>query len=464
MDITTLLHRMCHDDLSQADINAIGKNRGFSRREIANRNTLASFYLSPVGVKEALATLTSVELALLHLLHLADESVSLTWFERVYNPDFKSGYYSRTFTQRYQPVFKQVRTQLVRKGILIMTQKPHPEKTKMEQWSFVFPKEFAPYLPRPMSEIERLTTPGTVQQDVSRNKLLALTGEADPPQPALPKYALSLHNGRLLSGNKPFQTADLQKWQKASWQHVMPAGSEYSKRPSVISSKFMMQPVDALNYTLGLLQPDEWILPQQLDDVLKIFCLRKLDTEKICQLGIKWGYLASNQANGRTCYRLADIEPAVAKPPPPADYLSTLNEETALINLRAIPYTAFEQLSQIADLKVVDGKMTAVPNFIRMGAAPQNTLTSPLMGWLSDNIPAFAAMQKTIKSRWGKQIVHTNLLVARVKDFPLRVKIERTLKPAEFIPLSDEYIAFPYKALTKVKRIVAQMGHVVKKN
>ncbi|MCP4357935.1 MAG: hypothetical protein GY796_07970 [Chloroflexi bacterium] len=462
MDTTTLLHRMCHDDLSQADINAISKNRGFSRREAANRSTLASFYLSPVGVKKALATLTPAELALLHLLHLAGESASLTWFERLYNPDFKSGYYSRTFTQRYQPVFKQVRTQLVRKGILIMAQKPYPDLTKMEQWRFVFPKEFAPYLPRPMSEIERLTTPGAVQRDVPRNKLLALTGEVDPPLPALPKYAMSLRNGRLLSGDKPFQAADLQKWQKASWQHVMPAGTEYSQRPSVIGPKFMMKPVDALNYALGLLQPDEWILPQQLDDVLKIFCLRTLDTEKICQLGWKWGYLAQNEVNGRTCYRLAGAEPAAAEPPPPADYLSALDEETALLNLRTIPYTVFEQLSQIADLKVTDGKMTAVPNFIRMGVAPQNILVSPLMGWLSDNIPAFAAMQKTIKSRWGKQIVHSNLLVARVKDLPLRIKIERTLKPTEFIPLSDEYIAFPPKALAKVKRIVAQMGHVVK--
>ncbi len=463
MDTTTLIHRMCHDDLSQADINAIGKNRGFSRREAANRSTLASFYLSPVGVKEALETITPAELAMLHLLHIADESVSLTWFERLYNPDFKSGYYNRTFTQRYQPIFKQVRTQLVRKGILIMAQKPHPDLAKMEQWRFIFPKEFAPYLPRPMLKIERLTTPGTMQRDMLRNKLLALTGAVDPPLPALPKYALSLRNGRLLSGDKPFQAADLQKWQKASWQHVMPTGTEYSKRPSTISSKFMMKPVDALNYAFGLLQSDEWILPQQLDNVLKIFCLRTFDTEKICQLGWKWGYLAQNKVDERTYYRLVSTEPATAEPPPPADYLSTLNEETALLNLRAIPYVAFEQLSQIADLKVVNGKMTATPNFIRMGATPQNILDSPLMEWLSDNIPAFAAMQKTIKSRWGKQIVHSNLLVARVKDLPLRIKIERTLKPTEFIPLSDEYIAFPPQALAKVKRIVAQMGHVVKK-
>jgi len=58
MNKATLLHRMCNDDLTQADINAIGKSRGLSRTEIANRITFENFYLSPVGVEQAMATLT----------------------------------------------------------------------------------------------------------------------------------------------------------------------------------------------------------------------------------------------------------------------------------------------------------------------------------------------------------------------------------------------------------------------
>ena len=85
------------------------------------------------------------------------------------------------------------------------------------------------------------------------------------------------------------------------------------------------------------------------------------------------------------------------------------------------------------------------------------------MNWLTDNIPAFAKAQKTIKTRWGKQIVHTNLHIARVKDFALRVQIEQKLKPHECITLDDEYIAFSPKVLSKVTRIIEQAGHVVKK-
>ncbi|MEZ4513239.1 MAG: hypothetical protein R3C62_15335 [Chloroflexota bacterium] len=58
--------------------------------------------------------------------------------------------------------------------------------------------------------------------------------------------------------------------------------------------------------------------------------------------------------------------------------------------------------------------------------------------------------------------MHNNLLIAHVKDLPLRVKIEQTLDSSEFIALSDEYIAFSPQALTKVKRIVTQMGLVIK--
>jgi hypothetical protein len=454
---------MCEEHLSQADINAIGKNRGFSRREIASRTALESIFLSPVGVEKVMATLTTAEAAMLHFLHTVDKPVSVDWFERLYNPNFKSGYYTRTFTQRYQPVFKQVRTKLVRKGLLIMGQMKMAEATKMEQWRFVLPPEFIPYLPSPMGEHKQLPTPGDVRRDVARNKLLAMTGKAAPPSPDLPGYRLRLHDGRLLIGDQPFTAAGLQKWQQASWQAAMPTGSamgEQSLNGRV--SGYDTTPIEALNYALPLLAPGEWIAPEQLDDLLKIFCLHTFDTEKVCALGYKWGYLAKNLDDGRSWYRLAAKETAAEKPPVPADYLSALDEETARVDLRAIPYAALEQLNQIAYLQLKDGGMTAVPHLIRMGTAPQTILDSPLPAWLKDTIPAFAQAQKTIKSRWGKQIVHTNLHVARVKDLALRVKIEHTLK-SQCVVLSDEYIAFPLKALTKVNRIVAQAGHVVKK-
>lgn len=464
MNKATLLHRMCNNDLTQADINAIGKSRGLSRTEIANRLTFENFYLSPVGVEQAMATLTQAEIALLHLLHMTNEIVTLEVFERLYNPDStRSHYDNRTFTQRYQPVFKKVRTQLVRKGLLIMAQVQKPNVTKMERWRFLFPPEFAPYLPRPMAAIQHLSTRGKMRQDVPRGKLLALIGQSPPPHPDLFNYQLALDDGRLVLGKRPFLATDLQEWQKASWLAVIPSDTQKGSNKTVpFDRKFSA--LDALTYALGLLDQNEWVASNQLDTVLEIFCRNSFDTAAICRLGWEWGYLAKNSVNGQDFYRLATPEDIDSTERKPTDYLSVIDEQTVLINLQTTPYPALEQLNQIAYLEIEDSELTAVPHLIRMGATSQNTLNSPLMAWLVRRIPAFAATAKLVKKRWGKQIVHTNLHIARVKDFALRVRIERALKAHELIALSDEYIAFPPKLLPKVKKIVNQAGHIIKKH
>ena len=453
---------MCHNDLSQTDIKAIGKNRGFKPHEFATPTALESIYLSHVGLKQVMATLSTAEAAMLHFLVTMDSPVSVDWFERLYNPTFKSNYYTRTFTQRYQSVFKEVQTQLVRKGILIMAQIPLPEATKMEQWHFVLPPEFVPYLPSPVGEMKRLTTPGETQRDVPRNKVLALTGKATPPSPELPKHKLALQNGRLLLGEQPFTAAGLQEWQQVSWQIRMPEGTQLGERPLSKSTTYQSTPLETLNYAFNLLQPDEWLAAKQVDEILKIFCLRSFDAKDLCELGWKWGYLAKNGVEGKSYYRLASTATADEKPLAPATYLSALDKETVRVDLHTIPYAALEQLNKVAYLKIEAGELTAVPDLIQMGSAPQANLDSPLMTWLTTHIPAFAEAQKTIAARWGKQIVHTNLHIARVKDLALRVKLERELTDQECVILSDEYIAFPPKALSKVKRIVDQLGHVIK--
>jgi len=68
-----------------------------------------------------------------------------------------------------------------------------------------------------------------------------------------------------------------------------------------------------------------------------------------------------------------------------------------------------------------------------------------------------------VEARWGKQIVHTNLLIARITDPALRVQIERAAAiPNSLIVLSDEYIAFPRAMLGVIEKTLARSGHVIK--
>lgn len=461
MEKESYLYQMCQELLTQTDINAIGKSRGFSSVEIASRASLQNFFLSSAGIQQALATLTEAEIALLHLLHAIDKPVDITIFERLYNPKVKSSFYSsHTFTQRYQPVFKQVHTNLVRKGILIMGQIKQLDATKMEQYRFLFPSEFASYLPLPVEKIVQLATPGEVRHDVVRNKLLALTGQAKEPGSPLAQYELELANGRLTIGKRPFKVTELEAWQKASWQKAMAIGQEQAAATPKQEQTFTSE--EALNYMLARLKPNEWVAPQQLTTTLKIFCRPTLDADEVCHLGWTWGFLARNGIAKQPVYRLAALPSSDDVAVAPPDYLSATSNQMARVNLRTIPPMALEQLSQIADLTVQKGELTAVSNLISMSTAPASLFNTPLFTWLIKHIPAFAQTYKTIKARQGKQILHTNLHIAQVKDLTLRVRLERALKPHELIVLADEYIAFPPKLLSKVTQIVSQAGHIVK--
>lgn len=454
MNTTTYLHQMCHDLLSQADINAIGKARGFTTTELSSRAALENYYLSPIGVAQAMAKLTADEVAMLHFLHLRQKAASIDLFERLYPSGRSAGYW--TYNQRFQPVFKEVRDRLVRRGVLIMGQDVLGGETKMAQWRFAFPPEFLPYLPSPL-KTARLAGPGDVQRDVPRAKLLALLGQSKAPGPTLPSYTLKLKNGRLLTDERPFRAADLIEWQKAAWQTLLPS------RPKDKFAKTTSPDVpllDALTYWLRLLPPDEWIAPDQLDAPLTLFIGYPAKTEDLCHLGWQWGYLARQKGNGRYHYRLADLDPTDESAPAPDAYLTVVNDHTVRVNLHTIPYLALEQLNRIAHFTLTD-ELCAVPNLIRTGEAI-SLRSTPLVQWLVQHTPAFADTWQTAQKRWGKQIIHHNLFIACVTDLTLRVQLERGLKSDEFLVLSDEYVAFPPKAINKVKRIVEQAGHVIK--
>ncbi|MBK8984932.1 MAG: hypothetical protein IPM39_02445 [Chloroflexi bacterium] len=454
MSTTTYLRQMCHDLLSQADINAIGKARGFTATELSSRAALENYYLSPVGVAQAMAKLTPDEVVMLHFLHLRQEAAAINLFERLYPSGRSAGYW--TYSQRYQPVFKEVRDRLVRRGLLIMGQDVLGGETKMAQWRFVLPPEFLPYLPSPLKTAQ-LAGPGDVQRDVPRAKLVALLGQSKAPGSTLLGYTLTLENGRLLTDVRPFRAADLTEWQKAAWRTLLP------KRPK---EKFPPTPsqdiplLDALTYWLRLLPPDEWIAPDQLDAPLSLFIGYPAQSEEVCHLGWQWGYLARQGENGRYHYRLADLDPTDETALAPDDYLTVINDHTVRVNLHTIPYLALEQLNQMAHFTLTD-ELYAVPNLVRTGEA-LSLRSAPLVQWLIQHAPAFATTWQTAQKRWGKQIVHSNLMIACVTDLTLRVQLERGLKSDEFIVLADEYVAFPPKAINKVKRIVEQAGHVIK--
>ena len=149
MELAYMLNQMCHEVLSNADVNAIRKARGFTPSETDSRSQFESFYLSSIGLEAAMRTLSPAEIAGLHLLNRKTEEVDLTFFKRIYGSARRGDrYYYGTFTQQYKDTFKDVKQNLLRRGLLVMAElRTRADNTKMERWRFRFPPEFAPYLP-----------------------------------------------------------------------------------------------------------------------------------------------------------------------------------------------------------------------------------------------------------------------------------------------------------------------------
>jgi hypothetical protein len=125
---------------------------------------------------------------------------------------------------------------------------------------------------------------------------------------------------------------------------------------------------------------------------------------------------------------------------------------------------ALETLVLISDQRPVPGGrplLLVTPNLVKLGRTPDTVAALPMVEWLQKNARAFHQAFETIRRRRGKTILHENLLVARVGDLSLKVALEKALG-GRITPLGEEFLAFPSGAAAEVKRLVAQMGHVVR--
>ena len=141
-----MIEEMCLAELSQADIKAIGHSRGFDAQTIGSRELMQHVFLSEQGVRAALASLAESEILGLHLLNCLGDEVELEFFERLYPDTITSDIYA-TYTERFRGLFQQVKTQLIRRGILVFGTLPEGilAKSVLERRRFRFPEEFGPW-------------------------------------------------------------------------------------------------------------------------------------------------------------------------------------------------------------------------------------------------------------------------------------------------------------------------------
>lgn len=462
MDTQSMLKQMCKSDINDSEIKAICKSRGFPANAVTSRDIFENFFISMIGIKEALNSLTYEEVVFLHLLNKMKEEVGIEHFERLYgSAGLTNEYYYGTFTQRYKETFKKVKNNLVRKGVLIVIEREtYTKSAKMERLRFCFPPEFGEFLP-PFVKPSKFREAGEFKREVLRDKLLEIIGgeQKQSPLPNKRSFTLAIKDGNLSIGGENFRVSRLLEWQRACWRASV--GANTRTRSGEIT------PIEVTLYALSQLKEHEWLPADGLAVMLKIFTGGATDhpPEHICEAGWEWGSLVKVVADGKAYYRLPEDSLGDTASSSPDNYLRIEPNGTVALNLTTIPYAALEVLASVATLGFHNSNLLrATASTIKIGNALTTVRKKSVFEWLREHSSGFRTAIETAETRWGKQIIHECLMIARVKDLSLRVQIEKSYADSQsLVSLPNDYIAFPCDLLPAIQKLVETSGHVIKK-
>ena len=452
--IVTRMFKM--GELTAADIKAICAARGFSLADAGTPALLENFFISDIGLEAAFGGLERKEIIMLHFLKCMQRQVDITRFERLTGRP--SNWYS-TFNQRYGNLFKTIKTRLIRSGVLAFTSDPNllHKKTKLEKQIFGFPVEFHAHLPAPFESPAIFPGEGEFNDAFIRKKLHELIDLS--PGEKTGEFALGLNQGVLQMGERQFRLDSFQKWQHRQWSLCSKPSLDYAP-----VGGGHLSPFAAVKYTFSLLGPDEWVEPDELKMILNMFCAEKtkLDVHEVCAHGWKKGCLVRRKKAGQTWYRRSHAYLEIPDNPRHGDYLHADDTGNISVDLKTIPLKCLETISRICLFRIEDGRLIASPDIARIGRILYEIREDPLIFWLAETSGAFAKMFQTVKKRFGRHLVHRNLLIAKVKNIGLKVTLEKQFKDGKMIFLPGDFIAFPEKLIDQVESLVTKSGFAVK--
>lgn len=112
-------------------------------------------------------------------------------------------------------------------------------------------------------------------------------------------------------------------------------------------------------------------------------------------------------------------------------------------------------------MAILGSQLQISPDLIAIGNAQSNIRNHPLTLWLSNISSLFRDVIEKVDKKWGKLVIHENLLVARIMDLSLVVKLQRSF-PDQIKPITKNVIAFPRDSLPEIQKLVAGAGYVIK--
>jgi len=457
-----------YQGLTAGNKNKIIAARKFPKNAMDSFDLFKTYFLSGEGLPMLIKKLSEREIVVLHILAFNQWITDVSVFEAAYIEMPKPSKYSysyrrQTFTQRYGPLLKAVQKNLFQKGLLVKYEDPLSGKSTAERQRFMFPPVFADYLPNPFSNLQELSGTGVSNEEAIRKEIKQAIQSS--PKPSL--SGLALVNKKLVLKRKFLNAAGLAQIKFRHWSLANGAlilFSQYFNEGEPLS--------DFVFHYLQQLSSEQWFSEKSLESLLSVWddpkkrqaidnnskVHSKYDTKKWCEAGWKAGLLEKQSKAGIDYYRLAKEDTASIDF---KKHLTVKEDGRVQVNLTTVPLSILVILNQVAFFETAN---SLKPDLVNISSFPIETWTHPLIAWLKENASAFKIAFEQFKKKYGKEIIHNNLLVAKITDLSLRVLVEKGLGPKEqIVLLSDEFIAFPKSALPIVERIIAKSGNVIKR-
>lgn len=465
--------KMFQNGITTGDKAKIIKARKFPKNTANNFDLFKSYFLSGEGLKPLIKELSEKEIVVLHILSFNTWIVDISAFEAAYLLLPKQNKHSwtrhQTFTQKYGALLKVVLISLVQKGLLIQYEDLLGGKSKTERMRFIFPSAFAQHLPPPFFSLKKLEGIGTYKEESSRRNLL------DAIQKRVEKAAnvISLQHKKLYLGKVFFNLMGLEKLQLRTWQISDHARILYNTyMDETTGNNLSVFLIDQLKK----LPNNQWFSSQSLSALLEVWddtrarkslnynqsLPARYNIEHFCETGWEAGLLQKKKHKGTAYYRLIDEETTAILPD---EYLILKEQGAVAVNLKLIPFSDLAILSQIVNFNSSTSSLPIIePDLVNIASIPATVWEHPLMEWLKKHATSFKEAFAYFQKHYGKELIHQNLLVAKIEDLSLRVLVEKELqKKHEVILLSENFIAFPKEALGVINKIVTKSGNVIKK-
>ncbi len=468
MDENIALDRMFADALTDAEVKAIARNRGFAIGKDAPREQIKNFFLTQQGVKESMAALSVEERAFLHLLRTQKENDrTVPLLECLYPPPPDSTLIlsGLSFNERYARVMKEFRAHLLRSG-LVLFYGINMYGSRLANFQFDFPKAFEPLLP-PLITPREINAEDARDQRVNDDRLRKKIMQLVDPMHGLSSskedsIGLSLHSsGSLYWGGKPLANGDLLEWQLNQAEKALAA------RPAHDFSN-SLRPIYALFYVTNRLRPEQWFLAEQLEPILRVMCFgfQYQSAARVLEEAWEWGVLSRLQRDGKTYYspRFAVIQNDLPIwLPLPLEKVFEINASGAWADLNTLPPVLLYNFNLWGKMKTEKTRLLIEPDLEKLTAVYNIWSHDALLKWLNDHAPTFTAALRQVGQSWGKVNLHEGCLVAHITHAGLRTQLQNEFRlGVDYVPLAEDWFAIASAARVNLERMVAKSKLAVK--